>query len=150
VGFNPQVGNHNENQFRQRTNGLQAASKLRLLAADGGSRKAARGVRGELFMEICYLDSNDFAAMIISVRTTVTIDADTEALLREEVKRTRRPFKEVLNRAIQRALAREPSGSHPRVEPLFHKPFPMEFEATGFNRLADALDDEDTLRELRR
>lgn len=84
------------------------------------------------------------------MRTTVTIDADTEALLREEVKRSGRPFKEVLTLAIQRALAREPAGDRARVEPLFHKPFPMEFEAAGFNRLADALDDEDTLRELRR
>jgi hypothetical protein len=38
------------------------------------------------------------------MRTTVTIEADTEHLLREEVHRTGQSFKKVLNLAVRRAL----------------------------------------------
>ena len=84
------------------------------------------------------------------MRTTVTIDPDTEALLREEVRRTGRSFKEVLNQAVQRGLGRGDSGKPASVVPLFTRPFSAELEAVGFNRLADAWDDEETMRELLR
>lgn len=81
------------------------------------------------------------------MRTTVTIDPDTEALLREEVRLTGLSFKEVLNRSIRRSLSR--SNRHSvRLEPLFSAPFPPEFQGSNMNRLADDLDDEATLREL--
>jgi len=80
------------------------------------------------------------------MRTTVTIDPDTEALLREEVTRSGLSFKEVLNRSIRRALGRPTAEL--AVEPIFHAPFPPDLGS--FNRLADAWDDEDTLRELTR
>ncbi len=79
------------------------------------------------------------------MRTTVTIDADTAALLQEEVSRTGLSFKEVLNRAVRRALA--PRARRVKLEPLFRKPFPANLGS--FNRLADEWDDEETLRELR-
>jgi len=79
------------------------------------------------------------------MRTTVTIDADTEALLRDEVARTGLSFKEVLNRAIRQALAPAPAGFV--VEPLFPAPFPSGLGS--FNRLGEAWDDEETLSELR-
>ncbi|MBX3166890.1 MAG: ribbon-helix-helix protein, CopG family [Candidatus Eremiobacteraeota bacterium] len=78
------------------------------------------------------------------MRTTVTIDADTAALLQEEVARTGLSFKEVLNRAVRRALGRP--AERIRVEPVFQYPFPTHLGS--FNRLADELDDEDTIREL--
>ena len=78
------------------------------------------------------------------MRTTVTIDADTEALLREEAARTGQSFKVVLNAAIRRALA--PSPPPLAVEPLFAAAFPADLGS--FNRLADQWDDEDTLEEL--
>mgnify|MGYP001767186664 CR=1 FL=1 len=84
------------------------------------------------------------------MRTTVTIDSDTEHLLREEVRRTGRSFKKVLNLAIRRALLPPAAASDVRVEPLFPAAFPVEFAGQSMNRLADALDDEDTLRELAR
>jgi len=83
------------------------------------------------------------------MRTTVTIDADTEHLLREEVRRTGLPFKQVLNQAIRRALAGAQE-SQIQVEALFSEPFPDELKGINMNRLADALDDEDTLNELAR
>lgn len=87
------------------------------------------------------------------MRTTVTIDADTEHLLREEAKRTGNSFKEVLNTSVRRALLAPRDGSSGpkhRIEPLFTAPFPTQWAEWNMNRLADALDDEETLRELAR
>jgi len=78
------------------------------------------------------------------MRTTVTIDPDTEALLKAEVARSGLSFKQVLNAAIRRALA--PAPAEIDVEPLFPAPFPPGLGS--FNRLGDAWDDEETLREL--
>jgi hypothetical protein len=83
------------------------------------------------------------------MRTTVTIDPDTEHLLREEAARTGASFKEVLNGAIRQALAK-PSSDHIRVEPIFQAPFPAELAGVSLNRLADLWDDEESLGELSR
>jgi len=83
-----------------------------------------------------------------SLRTTVTIDADTEFLIREEVKRTGLSFKEVLNQSIRRALLQGSSGSRPRVKPIFPADFPK--TEHSFNRLGHMLDDEEIISELRR
>ena len=80
------------------------------------------------------------------MRTTVTIDPDTAALLHEEVQRTGQSFKKVLNAAVRKALA--PRGAVVEVAPLFREPFPNPLG--NFNRLADSWDDEETLRELNR
>lgn len=80
------------------------------------------------------------------MRTTVTLEPDTEALLREEVRRTRGSFKSVLNQAIRRALGG--ASRKVRVEPIFPAAFPDAFEGQSFNRLADQWDDESTLDEL--
>jgi len=83
------------------------------------------------------------------MRTTVTIDPDTENLLRAEVLRTGRSFKEVLNLSIRSALLAAPEeGRRTSITPLFPAAFPSEFSGGSFNRLADELDDEATLREL--
>jgi hypothetical protein len=80
------------------------------------------------------------------VRTTVTIDADTEALLKDEAARTGQSFKAVLNQAVKRALGRRLA--EVQVEPLFSAPFPAELAQQSFNRLAAEWEDEDTVREL--
>jgi hypothetical protein len=80
------------------------------------------------------------------MRTTVTLDADTEALLKEEAVRTGQSFKVVLNQAVKRALGR-PS-RQAQVEPLFSAPFPVELAQQSFNRLAAEWEDEDTVKEL--
>jgi len=79
------------------------------------------------------------------MRTTVTIDADTELLIREEVKRTGLSFKEVLNRSIRRALLRR-AEARLEIKPMFEAPFPD--EKASFNRLADEWDDEETIAEM--
>jgi len=83
------------------------------------------------------------------MRTTVTIDPDTESLLREEMRRTDLSFKEVLNQTIRRSLlATEPGAVRSVVTPIFPAAFPAEFSSGSFNRLADELDDTATLHEL--
>lgn len=87
--------------------------------------------------------------MMPKMRTTVTLEADTEHLLREAVRTTNRSFKQVLNEAIRRGLTSQ-EGVPTRVEPLFKHPFPRELSGVSFNRVADELDDEITLQELDR
>ena len=81
------------------------------------------------------------------MRTTVTIDSDTEALIREEVRRSGRSFKVVLNESVRQSLGRLEAEPF-EVEPLFSAPFPPELEGASFNRLADEWHDEATIREL--
>jgi len=85
---------------------------------------------------------------IPKMRTTVTIDSDTEILLKEEARRTGKSFKQVLNEAIRSALGR--TSSPVEIRPLFSSPFPSNLEGESFNQLADEWDDEETLQELRR
>lgn len=80
------------------------------------------------------------------MRTTITKNPDTEALLRHEVERTGLSFKVVLNQAIKRALGRRASGV--QLQPLFAAPFPPELNQQSFNRLAAEWEDEDTVHEL--
>jgi hypothetical protein len=81
------------------------------------------------------------------MRTTVTIDPDTEALLKEETAHTGQSFKVVLNQTIRRALGPRATPAT-NLEPLFTAPFPLVTLETSMNRLVDALDDEETLKEL--
>ncbi len=80
------------------------------------------------------------------MRTTVTIDPDTRALLEEEVARTGLSFKQVLNRAVRTALG--PRVRKYEVVPLFSQPFPSELGS--FNRLGEEWELEDTQQELNR
>jgi hypothetical protein len=105
-----------------------------------------RASKKRIPINTCYLDSTNSAVSVGNVRTTITIDADTEALLRLEVERTGLSFKVVLNQAIKRALGRRASGV--QVQPLFAAPFPPELAQQSFNRLDAKWEDEDTILEL--
>tara|TARA_R110002049_G_scaffold90082_2_gene226087 strand:- start:246 stop:497 length:252 start_codon:yes stop_codon:yes gene_type:complete len=83
------------------------------------------------------------------MRTTVTIDPDTEVLLKEAARESGRSFKVVLNEAIRSALGKRAHGKI-RVEPLFSVPFPRHLNGANFNQLADEWEDDETLRELHR
>ena len=63
------------------------------------------------------------------MRTTVARDPDTEALVREEMRRTGRSFKEILNTAIRHSLFDLQRAGGVVVEPLFTKPIPSEVES---------------------
>jgi hypothetical protein len=58
-----------------------------------------------------HLDSRCFGHHDASMRTTVTLDEDVERLLKDEMHRSRRPFKETLNRAVRAALGGAPAGA---------------------------------------
>jgi hypothetical protein len=78
------------------------------------------------------------------VRTTLTLDPDVERLLTDEVHRTRRPFKQVVNDALRRGLsprlADEPDEAY-RVK-VHHARLRPGIDPTAMNRLTDELEDE--------
>ena len=84
------------------------------------------------------------------MRTTVTLDPDTELLLKDQARKTGESFKQVLNDAIRRGIRQGSETRHRSVTPLFKSPFPPELQAANFNRIADEWDDRETLQELNR
>lgn len=86
------------------------------------------------------------------VRTTLTLDPDVAKLLEDEAHRRRLPWKQVVNDAIRRGLA---AGAHTRKEKRYrvtaHKTtLRAGIDPTQFNKLADELEDEATLKKLGR
>lgn len=88
-----------------------------------------------------HLDSKVLAHHGASMRTTVTLERDVEKLLREEMHRSRRGFKETLNDAIRAGLAQ------PKLQPA--QPFVLNarplglragLDPAGFNKLVDDLE----------
>lgn len=78
------------------------------------------------------------------MRTTLTLDPDVVSLLEKEVHRQRKPFKQVVNEALRRALGGTPASRRApayRVLPHEAKLLPG-VDRAGFNRLADELEDE--------
>jgi len=82
------------------------------------------------------------------MRTTLTLDPDVERLLSDEVHRTRRPLKQVVNDALRRGLgprlADEPEAPY-RVK-VHHAKLRAGIDPTAMNRLADELEDESILK----
>ncbi len=84
------------------------------------------------------------------MRTTVTLDADVVVDLKRQARQSGRSFREVLNEAVRRGLRSK--DAPPRV-PYRLKPVSLGGVLPGMNleralRLADALEDEATAREL--
>jgi len=82
------------------------------------------------------------------MRTTLTLDPDVVALLEKEVHRTRRPFKQVVNQAVRRALSGRRVATLPYVLPTHRSELMPGVDPGALNRLADELEDE-TLSKLR-
>ncbi len=86
------------------------------------------------------------------MRTTLTLDPDVAMLLEKEMHRQRKPFKQVVNEALRRALGG--AGSSRRVPPYRVVPHEATLQPgvdrVGFNRLADELEDEAVLNQGRR
>ena len=76
------------------------------------------------------------------MRTTVTLDHDVERLLREAMHRSRRSFKETLNRALRAALGREPAHAGRPAFVLTARALRLRagIDPTSFNKLADELE----------
>lgn len=81
------------------------------------------------------------------MRTTVTLDPESERLIRDSMRQTGRGFKETLNAAVQMAL--RPRTSMVTVEPIFPAPFPLEGEPEARPAtVADRWEDDGTLSEV--
>jgi hypothetical protein len=84
------------------------------------------------------------------MRTTLTLDGDVARLVEEAVHRERRPMKQIINDALRRALAPRVARREPyRLTPHESAVRPG-FDPSGFNRLADELEDEAILADARR
>lgn len=82
------------------------------------------------------------------MRTTVTLDADAEALIREEMGKRRLSFRAVLNESIRRALKRAtPHGKQPPYQvQTFSSGFQPGIDPAKLNQLADQLEAEEYRR----
>jgi hypothetical protein len=83
------------------------------------------------------------------VRTTVTLDADTEVLLRQEMTRRRLSFKAALNEAIRRGLLSRGKTKAYRVKP-FRSAYRPGVDRLRLNQLADQLEADSFRRKSRR
>ncbi len=97
-----------------------------------------------------HLDAIDWHAMMAYMRTTLTLDPDVARLLQDAVHRERRPLKQVVNDALRRGLAPpRPRRQLYRVK-VHHSALRPGLDLTGFNQLADELEDEAILEQARR
>jgi hypothetical protein len=85
------------------------------------------------------------------VRTTLTLDSDVVQLLQDAIHRERRTMKQVVNDALRQAL--RPAGAD-AGRPYHLQPHESSLrpglDLTGFNRLADELEDEQVVERARR
>ncbi len=89
--------------------------------------------------------------MMLTVRTTVTLDPDVEQLIRDAMQRGRKGFKETLNDAVRRGLGGRPeSDEHPFKVDARPMGLKAGVDARGFNRLSDELETEGFLSSAER
>lgn len=79
------------------------------------------------------------------MRTTVTLDPDTKALIDKQMARRGVSFKEALNDAIRRGLAPRPDVENPTIPRSLGTP---ELDLTKALQLAGALEDDALARKL--
>jgi hypothetical protein len=84
------------------------------------------------------------------MRTTLTLDPDVARLLEDAVHRERRPMKQVVNDALRRALTAPSSYREPFRVAVHESDVRPGLDLTGFNRLADELEDEAIIEVSRR
>jgi hypothetical protein len=83
------------------------------------------------------------------MRTTLTIDPDVESLLEQEVQRSRQPLKQVVNEALRRGLTRTATRPRKLQLKVHDSRLRPGYDPASFNRLADELEDTETLRKSR-
>jgi Ribbon-helix-helix protein, copG family len=83
------------------------------------------------------------------MRTTVTLDDDVAAKLKEEARRQRSSFKEILNSSIRRGLSAGTAGT---TKPYRMRPRPLRarpgVDLDRALRLADELEDREIVRKI--
>ena len=89
------------------------------------------------------LTANQVGIMMQSMRTTVTLEPETERLLREAMRRHGFSFKEALNRAVVRGLAEpDQAAEAPCTPPTAAMGLRAGYDGAAMNRLADDLEAE--------
>lgn len=82
---------------------------------------------------------------MLSMRTTVTLDSDVERVIRDEIHRSRKSFKEVLNEAVRSAL--KPSVKNiPKLLPARELGLRTGFDPRELSDVADELEAEAFLK----
>lgn len=84
------------------------------------------------------------------MRTTLTLDPDVMRLVEDAVHRERRPMKHVVNDALRRGLARSASPREPYHLVPHRSSLRPGLDLAGFNRLADELEDGETIDRIGR
>ena len=83
------------------------------------------------------------------MRTTVTLDADVERLIKNSMRERSLSFKEALNEAVRAGLLRE---KHPRARKFVQKTFPLgagqDFRWDKALAIAEAMEDEELSRKI--
>jgi hypothetical protein len=80
------------------------------------------------------------------MRTTLTIDPDVEKLLQQEVARSRRPLKQVVNEALRRGLTRSGDKARKVAVHVSDSRLRPGYDPTSFNALVDELEDVEVVR----
>jgi hypothetical protein len=83
------------------------------------------------------------------MRTTLTIEPDVESLLAQEVQRSRKPLKQVVNEALRRGLTRAATKPHKLVVKVHDSRLRPGYDPASFNGLSDELEDIETLHKSR-
>lgn len=84
------------------------------------------------------------------MRTTLTLDPDVADLVEDAVHRMRTSMKQVINDALRRALSPTASPREPYHVPVHEATLQPGLDLSGFNRLADELEDAAILDTVRR
>jgi hypothetical protein len=84
------------------------------------------------------------------VRTTLTIDPDVEKLLEQEVARSRRPLKQVVNEALRRGLTRSGDKARKVTVQVSDSRLRPGYDPASFNALVDELEDVEVVRKAER
>ena len=84
------------------------------------------------------------------MRTTLTLDKDLAAALREEARRSRQPLKRIVNETLRAGLAarKRPAARRYRLSPVALGGVVPGVDIDKALRLADALEDEAIARKL--
>lgn len=88
----------------------------------------------------------------MKTRTTVTLDPDVEVLLRDTMRKSGAPFKQVLNNAIRDGLSAAARRAAGAAEPFRQRTFNMGVplvDLTKANQLAGELEDEELIAKMR-
>ena len=110
-----------------------------------GNPQPSITLRSVAHLDVLYQRHHD-----VTMRTTLTLDPDVGKLLEQEVQRSRRPMKQVVNEALRRGLTR-PATPSSKVELKVHDSrLRPGYDPASFNALTDELEDTEVLRKAHR